>query len=222
MKKEKISDAVIRRLPRYYRYLDELHAKGIVRISSGSLGKRMGITASQIRQDLSCFGEFGQQGYGYKVTALRAEIASILGMDRGYSAILIGVGNLGQALLCNFSFKTWGFDLKAAFDVKPQLIGTDYEGVKIHDMATLPQFLSENKVDAAVLCVPKDHAVQTTELLTSHGVNAIWNFTNVELTAPESSTIVENIHFSDSLLSLSYYISEDNDEKAARAARMNK
>ena len=143
-------------------------------------------------------------------------------MDRGYSAILIGVGNLGQALLCNFSFKTWGFDLKAAFDVKPQLIGTDYEGVKIHDMATLPQYLSENKVDAAVLCVPKAHAVQTTELLTSHDVNAIWNFTNVELTAPESSTIVENIHFSDSLLSLSYYISEDNDEKAARAARMNK
>ena len=222
MKKRKISDAVVRRLPRYYRYLDDLHSKGIVRISSSSLGERMGITASQIRQDLSCFGEFGQQGYGYKVTALRAEIASILGMDRGYSAILIGVGNLGQALLCNFSFKTWGFDLKAAFDVKPQLIGTDYEGVKIHDMATLPQYLSENKVDAAVLCVPKAHAVQTTELLTSHGVNAIWNFTNVELTAPESSTIVENIHFSDSLLSLSYYISEDNDEKAARAARMNK
>lgn len=222
MKKRKISDAVVRRLPRYYRYLDDLHSKGIVRISSSLLGERMGITASQIRQDLSCFGEFGQQGYGYKVTALRAEIASILGMDRGYSAILIGVGNLGQALLCNFSFKTWGFDLKAAFDVKPQLIGTDYEGVKIHDMATLPQFLSENKVDAAVLCVPKAHAVQTTELLTSHGVNAIWNFTNVELTAPESSTIVENIHFSDSLLSLSYYISEDNDEKAARAARMNK
>ena len=222
MKKQKISDAVIHRLPRYYRYLDDLYNKGVVRISSSSLGDKMDITASQIRQDLSCFGEFGQQGYGYKVTALRAEIASILGMDRGYSAILIGVGNLGQALLCNFSFKTWGFDLKAAFDVKPQLIGTDYEGVKIHDMATLPQFLSENKVDAAVLCVPKAHAVQTTELLTSHGVNAIWNFTNVELTAPESSTIVENIHFSDSLLSLSYYISEDNDEKAARAARMNK
>ena len=222
MKKQKISDAVIHRLPRYYRYLDDLYNKGVVRISSNSLGAKMDITASQIRQDLSCFGEFGQQGYGYKVTALRAEIASILGMDRGYSAILIGVGNLGQALLCNFSFKTWGFDLKAAFDVKPQLIGTDYEGVKIHDMATLPQYLSENKVDAAVLCVPKAHAVQTTELLTSHGVNAIWNFTNVELTAPESSTIVENIHFSDSLLSLSYYISEDNDEKAARAARMNK
>ena len=222
MKKENISDAVIRRLPRYYRQLTDLCARGVVRISSHSLGQEMNITASQIRQDFSCFGEFGQQGYGYKVTALRAEIASILGMDRGYSAILIGVGNLGQALLCNFSFKTWGFDLKAAFDIKPQLIGTDYEGVTIHDMATLPQYLSENKVDAAVLCVPKAHAIATTELLTSHGVNAIWNFTNIELTAPESSTIVENIHFSDSLLSLSYYISEDNDEKAARAARMNK
>ena len=222
MKRVKVSNNVIRRLPRYLRKLDELTEAGVSRISSGELGRQLGLTPSQIRQDFSCFGEFGQQGYGYKVTALRAEIASILGMDRGYSAILIGVGNLGQALLCNFSFKTWGFDLKAAFDFKPQLIGTDYEGVKIHDMATLPQFLSENKVDAAVLCVPKAHAVQTTELLTSHGVNAIWNFTNVELTAPESSTIVENIHFSDSLLSLSYYISEDNDEKAARAARMNK
>ena len=222
MKKRKISDAVVRRLPRYYRYLDDLHSKGIVRISSSSLGERMGITASQIRQDLSCFGEFGQQGYGYKVTALRAEIASILGMDRGYSAILIGVGNLGQALLCNFSFKTWGFDLKAAFDVKPELIGTDYEGVPILDVATLPQYLTENKVDAAVLCVPKAYAVSTTELLTKHGINAIWNFTNVELTAPESSTIVENIHFSDSLLSLSYFVSERRDENAAKAARAEK
>ena len=140
MKRVKVSNNVIRRLPRYLRKLDELTEAGVSRISSGELGRQLGLTPSQIRQDFSCFGEFGQQGYGYKVTALRAEIASILGMDRGYSAILIGVGNLGQALLCNFSFKTWGFDLKAAFDVKPQLIGTDYEGVKIHDMATLPQY----------------------------------------------------------------------------------
>lgn len=130
MKRVKVSNNVIRRLPRYLRKLDELTDAGVSRISSGELGRQLGLTPSQIRQDFSCFGEFGQQGYGYKVTALRAEIASILGMDRGYSAILIGVGNLGQALLCNFSFKTWGFDLKAAFDVKPQLIGTDYEGVK--------------------------------------------------------------------------------------------
>lgn len=222
MKRVKVSNNVIRRLPRYLRKLDELTEAGVSRISSGELGRQLGLTPSQIRQDFSCFGEFGQQGYGYKVTALRAEIASILGMDRGFTAILIGVGNLGQALMCNFSFKAWGFDLKAAFDVKPEIIGTDYQGVPILDVKTLPQYLSENKVDAAVLCVPKSHAVSTTELLTRHGINAIWNFTNVELTEPESSTIVENIHFSDSLLSLSYYISEDLDEKAARAARLNK
>ena len=222
MKRIKVSNNVIRRLPRYLRKLDELAEAGVSRISSGELGRQLGLTPSQIRQDFSCFGEFGQQGYGYKVTALRSEIANILGMDRGFSAILIGVGNIGQALMCNFSFSTWGFDLKAAFDVKPELIGQEYNGVTVHDSAELVRYLSENHVDIAVLCVPKEHAVSTTELLTKNGVNAIWNFTNVELTGPESRTIVENIHFSDSLLSLSYYLSEDIDEKAARAARLNK
>ena len=222
MKRIKVSNNVIRRLPRYLRKLDELTEAGVSRISSGELGRQLGLTPSQIRQDFSCFGEFGQQGYGYKVTALRAEIASILGMDRGFTAILIGVGNIGQALMCNFSFKNWGFDLKAAFDIRTDLIGSEYDGVIINDMATLPQYLTDNHVDVAVLCVPKDYAVSTTEMLTKHGVNAIWNFTNVELTAPESRTIVENIHFSDSLLSLSYYVADDIDEKAARAARLNK
>ena len=222
MKRIKVSNNVIRRLPRYLRKLDELTEAGVSRISSGELGRQLGLTPSQIRQDFSCFGEFGQQGYGYKVTALRTEIASILGMDRGFTAILIGVGNIGQALMCNFSFKNWGFDLKAAFDIKPELIGTEYEGVPIFDMKMLPEYLAENHVDVVVLCVPKEHAVSTTEMLTKHGINAIWNFTNVELTAPESRTIVENIHFSDSLLSLSYYIADDIDEKAARAARLNK
>ena len=222
MKRVKVSNNVIRRLPRYLRKLDELTEAGVSRISSGELGRQLGLTPSQIRQDFSCFGEFGQQGYGYKVTALRTEIASILGMDRGFTAILIGVGNIGQALMCNFSFKNWGFDLKAAFDIKPELIGTEYEGVPIFDMKMLPEYLAENHVDVVVLCVPKEHAVSTTEMLTKHGINAIWNFTNVELTAPESRTIVENIHFSDSLLSLSYYIADDIDEKAARAARLNK
>ena len=222
MKRIKVSNNVIRRLPRYLRKLDELTDAGVSRISSGELGRQLGLTPSQIRQDFSCFGEFGQQGYGYKVTALRTEIASILGMDRGFTAILIGVGNIGQALMCNFSFKNWGFDLKAAFDIKPELIGTEYEGVPIFDMKVLPEYLAENHVDVVVLCVPKEHAVSTTEMLTKHGINAIWNFTNVELTAPESRTIVENIHFSDSLLSLSYYIADDIDEKAARAARLNK
>ena len=222
MKRIKVSNNVIRRLPRYLRKLDELTEAGVSRISSGELGRQLGLTPSQIRQDFSCFGEFGQQGYGYKVTALRTEIASILGMDRGFTAILIGVGNIGQALMCNFSFKNWGFDLKAAFDIKPELIGTEYEGVPIFDMKVLPEYLAENHVDVVVLCVPKEHAVSTTEMLTKHGINAIWNFTNVELTAPESRTIVENIHFSDSLLSLSYYIADDIDEEAARAARLNK
>ena len=222
MKRVKVSNNVIRRMPRYLRKLDELDEAGVTRISSGELGQQLGLTPSQIRQDFSCFGEFGQQGYGYKVTALRQEIASILGMDRGYKAIIIGVGNIGQALMCNFSFKAWGFDLMAAFDVKQSIVGTEYQGVTIHDMSSLPQYLEKNKIDAAVLCVPKAHAVETTKLLTDHGINAIWNFTNVELTSPESSTIVENIHFSDSLLSLSYYISENNDEKAARAARLNR
>ena len=222
MKRVKVSNNVIRRLPRYLRKLDELDEAGVSRISSGELGRQLGLTPSQIRQDFSCFGEFGQQGYGYKVTALRAEIASILGMDRGYKAVLIGVGNIGHALMCNFSFTNWGFELKAAFDVKEELIGKDFEGIPILDMNTLPDYLNENHVDVAVLCVPKAYAVSTTELLTKHGVNAIWNFTNVELTAPDSTTIVENIHFSDSLLSLSYFVSEDLDEKAARAARLNK
>lgn len=222
MKHIKVSNNVIRRLPRYLRKLDELIEADVNRISSGELGRQLGLTPSQIRQDFSCFGEFGQQGYGYKVTALRQEIASILGMDRGYTAILLGVGNIGQALMCNFSFKTWGFDLVAAFDVKPELIGTEYDGVKIHDIASLGEFLKENRVDIAVLCVPKAYAISSTELLTKNGINAIWNFTNVELTAPDSRTIVENIHFSDSLLSLSYFLSEDLDEKATRAARLNK
>ncbi|MCF0136887.1 MAG: redox-sensing transcriptional repressor Rex [Oscillospiraceae bacterium] len=222
MKRVKVSNNVIRRLPRYLRKLDELAAAGVSRISSGELGRQLGLTPSQIRQDFSCFGEFGQQGYGYKVTALRAEIANILGMDRGYTAVVVGVGNIGRALMCNFDFAQWGFTLKAAFDVKPELIGTEVEGVPVYHADELERYLTENHVDAAVLCVPKQLAVANTERITRCGVNAIWNFTNMELTAPESSTIVENIHFSDSLLSLSYFISEDLDEKAARAARINK
>ena len=219
MKKQHISDAVIRRLPRYYRYLDELHSRGISSISSSVLGKRMGVTASQIRQDLSCFGEFGQQGYGYNVPALREQIASILGMDRGFQAILIGVGNIGHALMDNFCFSDWGFHLAAAFDIKPELIGTSFQNVPILSMEELSAYISSHPVDVAVLAVPKEAAIPVTERLTASGIDAIWNFTNVELTEPNSSTIVENIHVSDSLLSLSYYVSERKDENAARAAR---
>ena len=220
MKRVKVSNNVIRRLPRYLRKLDELNEAGVSRISSGELGRQLGLTPSQIRQDFSCFGEFGQQGYGYKVTALRSEIAAILGMDRGFTAILIGVGNIGRALMCNFDFAQWGFTLKAAFDVKPGLVGSEVEGVRVLHMDTLGDYLTENKIDIAVLCVPKEIALEVTKSLTEKGVNAIWNFTNIELTSPESTTIVENIHFSDSLLSLSYFVAENADEKAARTARL--
>ncbi len=222
MKNIKVSNNVIRRLPRYLRKLDELMESGINRISSFELGQQLGLTPSQIRQDFSCFGEFGQQGYGYNVAALHDQISSILGTDRGYTAVLVGAGNIGRALMDNFCFSAWGFKLTAAFDVNPKLIGTTFNGVPIYDNDTLVDFLKNNKVDVVVLTVPKDVAIPVTDMLIENGVDAIWNFTNVDVTAPSSSTIVENIHFSDSLLSLSYFISERQDEKAARAARAEK
>lgn len=217
-----ISISVIKRLPRYYRFLGELKKDGLTRISSRELSERMHLTASQIRQDLNCFGEFGQQGYGYNVSALHDQIASILGTDRGYTAVLVGAGNIGHALMDNFCFSAWGFNLNAAFDIDPKLIGSVFNGVPIYAMDELENYLKNNRVDVVVLSVPKEAAIPVTNLLTANGVDAIWNFTNVDLTAPNSSVIVENVHFSDSLLSLSYYVSERHDEKAARAARAEK
>lgn len=222
MKRAKVSNNVIRRLPRYLRKLDELSENGVDKISSRQLGDLLGLTSSQVRQDFNCFGEFGQQGYGYNVSALRTQIAGILGMERGFSAVLVGVGNIGRALMENFCFTDWGVNLAAAFDIKPALIGTEYKGVRIYSMDELESYLRENKVDIAVLTVPKAAAVPVTKRLTESGVDAIWNFTNVELTEPNSSTIVENVHFSDSLLSLSYFVAERRDEDAAKAAREEK
>lgn len=206
MKQGKISNNVIRRLPRYLRKLDELLAKGEDRISSSELGAQLGLTSSQIRQDFSCFGGFGQQGYGYNVASLRDAIAGILGLDKGYKAILIGVGNIGRALLCNFSFESMGFELCCAFDVCADRIGEDYHGVKVHSMNDLEAYLQENHVDVAVLTVPKEAAVAVTEHLVSCGIGAIWNFTNVEIEAPNSDIVIEHMHFSDSLMALSYFI----------------
>ena len=171
MKRVKVSNNVIRRLPRYLRKLDELTENGISRVSSFELGSQLGLTPSQIRQDFSCFGEFGQQGYGYNVPALRSEIASILGMDRGFNAIMIGVGNIGRALTENFNFSEWGFRLIAAFDVRPEIIGTMFHDVPILSMDVLAQYLSENRVDVAVLAVPKEAAIPVTQLLT--GLDAL-------------------------------------------------
>ena len=222
MKRNNVSNNVIRRMPRYLRKLDELMKNGVSRISSFELGEQLGFTPSQIRQDFSCFGEFGQQGYGYNVQALHTEIANILGINRGFTAILIGAGNIGHALMDNFCFSSWGFNLMCAFDINPELAGHVFNGVPIRHMNELTDFLQDNKVDVAVLTVPQEAAKPVTEIITSNGIDAIWNFTNVDITAPGSDTIVENVHFSDSLLSLSYYISERQDEKATKAAKFNK
>ena len=209
-------------MPRYLRKLDELQEGGINRISSSELGQQLGLTPSQIRQDFSCFGEFGQQGYGYNVSALKEEIGRILGMDRGYNAVLIGVGNIGRALMDNFCFTAWGCNVLSAFDVKKAVIGTEFNGIPVKSMEELPAYLAENKVDLAVLTVPKEAAKAVTDILTENGIEAIWNFTNVDIAGPDSPLIVENLHFSDSLLSLSYYISEKKDEETARAARLER
>ena len=210
MKKDKISSAVIRRLPRYYRHLDELLRAGTVRISSSSLAKSMGLTASQIRQDLSCFGGFGQQGYGYNVERLRAEVADILGMDRGHTVIILGAGNLGRALMENFPFAYNGFRLTAAFDVDPELVGTQISGTPVYHIDTLEEYLKDDPVSVCVLTVPAGAAEAVARRASACGVAGIWNFTNVELPQQDMPGVqIEDVHFSDSLLTLSYLISEE-------------
>ena len=206
MKKQKVSDAVIHRLPRYYRYLDDLYNKGVVRISSNSLGSKMDITASQIRQDLSCFGEFGQQGYGYNVAELRSEIGHILGIDKGHRLIIIGVGHLGHALLQNFDFEKVGFDVDTAFDISPSLIGTSIHDVTIRSMDELEQYVAENQPNVAVLTVPQHVAQPMASRLIDLGIKGFWNFTNVELSTEVPGVFFEDVHFVDTLLTLSYRI----------------
>lgn len=207
-KQEKVSTAVIRRLPRYYRRLSELQRKGAVRISSSALGKDMGLTASQIRQDLSCFGEFGQQGYGYQVDSLREEIGEILGINRGHSVVVLGAGNLGRALMENFEFLHNGFSLLAAFDVDENKVGTEISGVPVYHIDTLEPFLTEHPVSVGLLTVPRCAAKPVARRLVDAGIQGLWNFTNCELAFPDSDVVVESVHFSDSLLTLSYLISQ--------------
>ena len=202
MKKQRISDAVIHRLPRYYRYLDDLHNKGVVRISSNSLGSRMDITASQIRQDLSCFGEFGQQGYGYNVRYLFEKISDILGVNECYNAVIIGAGNLGSALAGASAFNSRGVFLKALFDVNPSVIGKEINGLTVYDWKDFDKFVRSNKVDIAVITVPKSEAISVAKVVVSQGVGGIWNFTGVELKIPDIP--VKNVHMGDILMTLCY------------------
>ena len=204
----KVSTAVIRRLPRYYRQLSELQEGGVVRISSGALGKSMGLTASQIRQDLCCFGGFGQQGYGYKVDSLKEEIGEILGISRGHTLIVLGTGNLGRAIIQNFRFSANGFQLLAAFDIDPAMVGTRIAGVPVRHADELEDFVVANRVDVGLLTVPIAAAQQMGDRLMEAGVKGIWNFTNYELTCTRQDVVVESVHFSDSLLTLSYLISQ--------------
>ncbi len=199
-----ISNSVIKRLPRYYRFLGELKAAGITRISSRELSEKMGLTASQIRQDLNCFGGFGQQGYGYNVDLLQHEMAAILGVDGIKSIILIGVGNLGRAVAQHINFESKGFSLIGIFDGKESLVGQMVRNQPIRNISTLDEFCRENMPQAAILCIPKAAAEGISEQLIKLGIKNFWNFSHYDLALKNSDVIVENVHFGDSLMTLSY------------------
>ena len=211
MEKE-ISQAVIRRMPRYYRYLGEMLEEGVERISSNELSSRMNVTASQIRHVLNYFGGFGQQGYGYNVKFLYEEIGKILGLNQKHNIIVVGAGNLGQALANYVKFEKLGFVIIALFDVNPALVGKEIRGIKIHMLDELEEFLKEHEVDIAALTMPKSKADAIANRLVDSGVHAIWNFAHVDLELTED-VVVENVHLSDSLMQLSYNIVKNQKEK---------
>ncbi len=210
---KRISGAVIRRLPRYYRQLKEMEREGIQRTSSLALGKRMGLTASQIRQDFNNFGGFGQQGFGYKVSELRAELAGILGVGEGlcYRFVIIGAGNMGRALGRYSPFSQEGYQLMGVFDNTPERIGQNIEGVPVMPMEQLVEFVRQNDIDIAVLTVPAAAAQKVADTLAQTGIRGIWNFAPVDLVVPETIT-VESIHLTDSLMTLTYRLRQQSEE----------
>ncbi len=211
MEERQISKAVIKRLPRYYRYLEEILNNGIERISSGELSSKMQVTASQIRQDLNNFGGFGQQGYGYNVKYLYDEIGKILGVHQIHPMIIIGGGNFGHAL-ANYDFEKNGFVTKAIFDVRPELEGTFIRGIPVLMMNQLEDFISRETVEIAVLTLPKSQVAEAAQRLTRCGIKALWNFAHLDLDVPED-VVVENVHLVDSLMQLSYRISNSEEEQ---------
>lgn len=200
-KKKNISMAVIKRLPKYHRYLKELVNNEVDRISSKELSEKIGFTASQIRQDLNCFGDFGQQGYGYNVKDLYHQICGILGLVKEYETIIIGAGNIGQAIANYINFQKMGFNLKGIFDINPKLSGLKIRDVEIQDIDYLEEFLNNNIVDIAIICVPQRSAQKICNVLVQNGIKGIWNFAPVDLTIPKD-VMVENVHLSESLLTL--------------------
>ena len=218
MEEREISKAVITRLPRYYRYLGELLEGGVERISSNELSLRMRVTASQIRQDLNNFGGFGQQGYGYNVKYLYTEIGKILGIDRQHNLVIIGAGNLGQAIANYANFEKRGFIIKGMFDINPRLIGLVVRGIEIRGVDDLEQFIEENDVQMAALTIPKTKAPEIADRLVDAGIKAIWNFAHVDLNVPED-VVVENVHLSESLMRLSYRVCSMQDQEEKKKAK---
>ena len=205
-----VSEAVIRRLPGYYRHLRELEAEGVKQISSQGLGERMKLTASQIRQDINCFGGFGRQGYGYSVSELREHIGKILGVDRVHKMVIIGAGNIGRAVALSDSFPANGFQTLAIFDSDSKKIGTSIGAVPVQDVGTLPSYLAGHAVDIAVLAVPIERAQQVTDALCQNGVSAIWNFVPMDLKVPAKVTVV-NVHLEEGLEILSFKMKQKNE-----------
>lgn len=208
MPKEKVSNAVVARLPLYYRYLSALETQGYVRISSQQLGEKMGLTASQIRQDINCFGGFGQQGYGYNVTALKMHVGEILGMTSNYRMVILGAGNIGRAIANYKAFEKMEFVVDALFDVNASQMG-EISGKPVLDITELPEYLEANTVDIGVIAVPSDAAQQACDALVQGGVRAIWNFAPVDLVVPPNVSI-KSVHLLDALLVLSYYMSNSD------------
>ena len=209
--KNPVSVAVIKRLPRYHRYLGDLLREEKLRISSAELSRIMGVTASQIRQDFNCFGGFGQQGYGYNVKYLYGKISELLGVTEGYRAVIVGAGNLGRALAATHMFERRGVNRLALFDSNPEIIGSDIYGLPVYPVDTLADFCRENNIMIGVLTVPKEAAYDVAVTMAESGVKGIWNFANMELKLPEHEDIVvENIHLGDSLMTLCYEIKTRN------------
>ncbi len=214
-RKRNISMAVIKRLPKYHRYLTELLRNDVDRISSKELSEKIGFTASQIRQDLNCFGDFGQQGYGYNVRDLYKEISNILGLTREYKTVIVGAGNIGQAIANYTRFTKIGFTLHGIFDANPKLVGIKIRDIEIRDIDDLETFLKENSIDVGIICVPSSNAQKVCNLLVKSNVKGIWNFAPVDLVVPED-VIIENVHLSESLMTLAYLLNEKECENEAR------
>ena len=203
-KNDSISMSVIRRLPRYYRFLSELNDQNIDKISSTKLAQIMNVTASQVRQDLNCFGGFGQQGYGYSVSQLKEEIKNILGLNNDYKAILIGAGNLGKAVAMHMNFEKLGFELIACFDNNEQKVGSKLNGITVKNESELDNIYNKNHIDTAFLCIPRLCVENVLDKLYSHGIKNYWNFSHYDINARYNDTMVENVHLSDSLMTLCY------------------